>query len=139
MTAERTNREASKARDFPERLYLGHAVPERPRYAAPLLRTDYPEGRVRPDILIANALAQVATEGRNRAGLNCALQFRDNRYSLPETEAYMRNGYLPRVPETDRQGKRQPYTNMEMQASIRSAYSRPAREPWLEREPRRSR
>jgi putative DNA primase/helicase len=86
-------------------------------------------GRVDTERLIRAALERAGSEGRNNCGLWLATQLRDNDYSQSEAESAMRN-YRGRVPDTNTKGEREPYTDGEMQATLRAAYSRPAREPW---------
>jgi putative DNA primase/helicase len=85
--------------------------------------------RVDPDRLICKALDRVAADGRNNSGLWLACQLRDNRYSESEALPFMRS-YCGRVPGTNAKGELEAYTEQEALATIREAYSRPARKPW---------
>jgi hypothetical protein len=44
--------------------------------------------------------------------------------------------YRSRVPPVNTKGKREPYTEREMKASLRAAYSKSARQPWAQKEER---
>jgi hypothetical protein len=87
------------------------------------------EGRVDPDALLERALRRVVPgsqgQGRNDSGFWLACQLRDNRYSEAEAEGVVVRfaGAAP--------GHGHPYTEREARATVRSAYSRPAREPWV--------
>ncbi|MFL5626274.1 MAG: phage/plasmid primase, P4 family [Ktedonobacteraceae bacterium] len=81
------------------------------------------------DILIDRTLAMTGQEGRNNAGMWLACQLRDNGYSQSEAESIILS-YAARAPITNTKGQHEPYTDEEAQASVRSAYSRPAREAW---------
>jgi hypothetical protein len=113
----------------------------KPPAAAPVERTNSEphtmsaNGRVEGERLIRAALDRVGSEGRNNAGFWLAAQLRDNAYSIGEAESALRN-YRSRCPSTDTKGTHAPYTEGEMQASLKEAYSRPARDPW-QRKPAR--
>ena len=85
----------------------------------------------RPDAerLLGKALEMVPQSGRNNSGFWLACQLRDNGYSSEEAESAMRD-YRCQVPSSNTKGKREAYTEPEMKASLREAYSKPAREPW---------
>lgn len=80
------------------------------------------------DRLVGDALGRPLSNGRNNAGFWLAIQLRDNK--IPESEArrYLLN-FQSRVPSVNPRGERQLYTQAEAEASLRSAYSEPAREP----------
>jgi predicted P-loop ATPase len=86
-------------------------------------------GRVDASRLIAAALDRARSEGRNNVGFWLATQLRDNGYHQNEAEGVMPE-YVGRVPETNTKGHREPYTLAEALASVRQAFSVPAREPW---------
>jgi hypothetical protein len=94
------------------------------------------KGGRRPDegSLIERALVMVPGSGRNNSGFWLACQLRDNGYSIGEAEAAMRD-YWSRVPSTNTKGKREPYAEGEIMASLGQAYSRIPREPWAPRHP----
>ena len=100
----------------------------RPLSEAPLDRVD--SGR-----LVERALAMARRCGRNNAGFWLACQLRDNNYSVANAAAVMRD-YRSRVAPTNTKGKVEPYTKNEMNATLREAYSRPARSPWKGRNTR---
>ena len=85
--------------------------------------------RADSESIIRKALTMASRDGRNNAGFWLACQLRDNEYSSGEAEAAMRD-YRARVPSVNTKGKREAYTEAEMKASVREAYSKPAREPW---------
>jgi Bifunctional DNA primase/polymerase, N-terminal len=89
-------------------------------------------GRVDTERLIGDALQIVSKRGRNDAGIWLACQLRDNGYSQGEAETAMRN-YQSSTPSTNAKGQREPYSVAEALASLRQAYSRPAREKWAQR------
>ncbi len=72
---------------------------------------------------LGKALARTVTGARNETGLWLATQLRDAGLSLSQAEPVMRD-YAQRCPAGD-----PPYTEREALASVRSAYTRPAREP----------
>jgi putative DNA primase/helicase len=86
-------------------------------------------GRVDAERLIQRALDIASPDRRNNAGFWLAGQLRDNGYGLMEAETTLRN-YRSRCPATNTKGERESYSNHEIQASLREAYSRAAREPW---------
>jgi putative DNA primase/helicase len=96
-------------------------------------RTPAAGGRVDPERLVRSALARVGSSGgRNNSGMWLACQLRDNGYSQREAESAMRN-YRGRAPDTNAKGQREEYAEHETLASLREAYSRPARAPWEQR------
>jgi len=88
-----------------------------------------PNGRVPAERLVSQAL-EWAGEGRNKAGFWLATQLRDNGYSAAEAEQAILD-YANRVPGINSKGQPEPYSAAEARASLRQAYSRPAREPWM--------
>jgi hypothetical protein len=91
-----------------------------PAVAAPL---------VTAELLIEMALSRVCEGGRNNAGMWLACQCRDNGYTESEARAIMQ-AFQSACPAFDQHGEKQPYTITEAMATVRSAFSRPAREPW---------
>jgi predicted P-loop ATPase len=85
--------------------------------------------RIDTERLIHMALNRAMSGGRNNAGFWLAGQLRDNGYNRTEAVVAMRN-YRCRCPETNTKGDYEPYTEAEVFASLKEAYSRPAREPW---------
>ncbi|MBE0660685.1 MAG: bifunctional DNA primase/polymerase [Bryobacteraceae bacterium] len=81
------------------------------------------------DELLRRALDLAASSGRNEGGLWLACQLRDNGLNESEAEAVM-GRYSGSVGPLNRKGEREPYTIAEARESLRSAYSRAAREPW---------
>src|SRR5262249_20123152 len=88
------------------------------------------DGRVPREVLLARALEQAATTGRNNSGFWLACQSRDNGYAQTETEDLLRL-YASHAPEVNPQGEHAPYTEAEALASVRQAYSRQPRAPWF--------
>ncbi len=84
------------------------------------------------DELLRRALDLAAASGRNEGGLWLACQLRDNSLTEAEAEAVM-GRYSGSVGPLNRKGAHEPYTTTEARESLRSAYSRAAREPWSER------
>lgn len=78
----------------------------------------------RPERILADALKQAREGSRNETGLWLACQLRDNDLSEPEARSYIQR-YVAAVPQGS-----SPYTEQEALATLRSAYSQPAREPW---------
>ena len=97
--------------------------------------TSVPADRVDPNRLIEKALARAPIDGRNNSGFWLACQLRDNGFSIEEAEPAMRD-YGSRVASTNTKGKVEQYTESEITASLRQAYSQPARDPWERRKPR---
>jgi P4 family phage/plasmid primase-like protien len=89
-------------------------------------------GRVDSGKLVRAALDRVGREGRNDAGFWLAIQLRDNGYSQAEAEELIQR-YATCVPDVNTKGQREPYTSREALATVREAFSRPAREPWAPR------
>ena len=88
-------------------------------------------GRISSEILIQQALDLVhAGRGRNDSGFLLAVQLRDNGFSEPEATDVMRS-YVSRVPGRNGKGQQESYTDREALNSLRQAFSRSAREPWL--------
>ena len=86
---------------------------------------------VTADQLIARALKQSAL-GRNNAGFQLACQLRDSGlYTEAEAAGILLQHYVPAVGPFDQKGNCAPYTETEALASVRQAYSRAPREPWL--------
>jgi putative DNA primase/helicase len=87
-------------------------------------------GRVDAERLVRMTLDRVGqSDGRNNSGLWLACQLRDNNYSQTEAEFIMRD-YRARVPTLNTKGDREDYTEGEMLATLREAYSQRARAPW---------
>jgi len=85
------------------------------------------------DVLILKAQDRLrAGEGRNDTGFWLSCQLRDNNFHLADAEAVMRR-YAGSVGSTNTKGILEPYTEADAIASVRQAYSRPAREPWTRR------
>jgi hypothetical protein len=72
--------------------------------------------------LIDRAIEHSKTEGRHNACFGMALQFRDNRFTQAEAESAAET-YAKTVGGRD-------YSRREALSAVRSAYRRPAREPW---------
>jgi len=124
---------------LPERVrtYLRNQRENRAPTPKPSVRTKSAmnghERRVDAERLIRKALEMASGGGRNNSGIWLACQLRDSGYGIAEGEAAMRD-FRSRVLETNAKGQREPYTEREMMASLRQAYSRPARDPWLRQE-----
>jgi replicative DNA helicase len=101
--------------------------PEPPR-AAYTLPTDT-EDRPPAELLLGRAVDRSAGEGRNNAGLWLACQLRDTGYSEGEADTLLLE-YARMVAPMNAKGER--YSDEEALATVRKAYSRPAREPWPE-------
>jgi hypothetical protein len=98
---------------------------EEPRETEPESETN---DRVAIAMLVRMALARVAEGiGRNNCGAWLAEQLRDNGYS--KAEAFTVD-YVERCPPTNPQGDKEPYTQVEWRATVRSIYTRKARQPW---------
>lgn len=78
----------------------------------------------RPERILTQAIERAHEGSRNETGLWLACQLRDNH--LPEAEA---RSYIQRYAAAVPQGST-PYLDQEALATLRSAYSQPAREPW---------
>lgn len=115
---------------------LGHAIGLAPSPSGESLsRTGTPfttgagDPQVCGDVLVTRALERAQTEGRNNAGFWLACQLRDNGYAHSSaTKALM--DYARRVHPTNQHGEREPYTESEVVAAVRSAYGQPARAAW---------
>ena len=83
---------------------------------------------VDPEWLITEALKRAPVDGRNHAGMWLALQLRDNGFSEADANSILQS-YAGRVSSHNLQGQRDPYRSSEWRASVRQAYSRPARAP----------
>jgi len=88
-----------------------------------------PRDRVDSERLIRMALERVGTDGRNNAGLWLACQLRDNGYNIAQAEHAMLD-YRSHVPAINMKGEHELYTEQEMTATLKEAYSRPARQAW---------
>lgn len=86
-------------------------------------------GRVDAERLMRMAIERAGVEGRNNSGLWLACQLRDNGYAKSEALAVMRS-YRACAPGTNTKGAREAYTEQEVFATVKEAYSRPAREAW---------
>jgi hypothetical protein len=86
-------------------------------------------GRVDSDRLIRKAVDAASSNGRNNAGFLLACQLRDNGYSPEEARSAMQD-YRSRVSSVNTKGRREAYAEHEMKASLDSAYSAAARQPW---------
>jgi hypothetical protein len=80
------------------------------------------------DRILAKAVANVQEgAGRNDTGLAFFTQLRDNGYSRNESALAVRAWVTAANAATPGQDR---YTQGEAEATLRSCYSRPAREPW---------
>ncbi len=84
----------------------------------------WPSDHQRPSATTLIRLAQQRNAYRNDGGLHLACQLRDNGYSESEAERIMQEYQQQITNGAD------PYTRHEAHATLRSAYSRPARSPW---------
>jgi len=98
--------------------------PDTPRDAPAALAE--PPGGLR-DRLIERAL-ELARDGRNNALLWLACQLRDNGFGEAEV-LKLAERFAALAPQTNTKGTEGPLTPGEIQATVRSAFSRPAREP----------
>jgi hypothetical protein len=114
---------------------LGLARPPAPPLVTvrpPFLGPRKPIARPSLEKLILNTVSKFHGKNRNEAGFHLACQLRDNGYS--DCEAYAVGPYfIACLPESNAKGRWDPYTLAEFQASVKQAYSRPAREPWNRR------
>src|SRR5205823_3860406 len=85
--------------------------------------------QVEADKLLKWALNRLAHVGRNNGGFELACQLRDNNFSESEAASVMLE-YARRVSPMNAKGLFEPYTDTEALASLRSAYSGTARQPW---------
>lgn len=90
--------------------------------------------RVDVNRLICDSLDIARRDGRNNAGFWLACQLRDNGYDLAAAESAMRV-FRSHAGPANTKGRQEPYTEHEMMASLREAYSRSAREPWVPKSP----
>jgi hypothetical protein len=82
------------------------------------------------DRLITMALNMVSRgDGRNNAGFHLACQLRDNGYSKEDAFGVIHR-YAAACPATNAKGQTEPYGESEISATLDSAYSAGAREPW---------
>jgi hypothetical protein len=89
-------------------------------------------GRVPAEEILAKFLARERNgAGRNDTGLDLACQLRDNGYTEQEAAVVMAQ-YAASVRNTNTKGNPEPYGEKEWRATLRSAYRRPAREPWVQ-------
>jgi len=95
-------------------------------------RTTDRGGRVDSELLIRRALDAASRHGRNKAGFWLACQLRDNGHDQREAEYALRR-YSSGVSSTNTRGVREPYTEREMLASLKQAYSRSPRPSWEKR------
>jgi hypothetical protein len=87
-------------------------------------------GRVPAEEILATFLARERNGAtRNTTGLALACQLRDNNYSEDQAAVVMLR-YAASVKSTNAKGIREPYTDREVLATLKSAYARPPREPW---------
>jgi hypothetical protein len=93
---------------------------------------DVKHSGVNEERLISMALEMAPTNGRNNTGFWLACQLRDNGYALDDAASAMRK-YRSRGPSINLKGARERYTEREMTASLREAYSRHSRKPWDQR------
>jgi hypothetical protein len=73
--------------------------------------------------------------GRNDTGFDLAIQLRDNGYTEDEAAAVVTQ-YAAAVKGTNTKGIQEAYSTAEVRATLRSVYSRSAREPWRRRDDR---
>ena len=87
--------------------------------------------RVSDDVLIRAALDRVhAGLGRNETGFWLAIQLRDNGFSEYEALASM-SSFRGQVPAVNSKGQQEAYSDAEVRESIRQAFSRASRNPWI--------
>jgi AAA domain/Bifunctional DNA primase/polymerase, N-terminal len=86
-------------------------------------------GQVDAELLIRRALDGVGSQGRNNMGFWLAGQLRDAGYSIGDAASSMQN-YRSRCPSTNTKGAMERYSEHEIRASLKEAFSRPPREPW---------
>lgn len=82
-------------------------------------------GRVSVQILLQKAYSQAPRDGRNNTGFALATWLRDNGYSREEAHQV-----LLEYCGHEQHNAKHYYTPSEAAANVRSAYSRPPREPW---------
>jgi len=113
------------------RLFLGlERTPEEPETPSAKFCFD-PSGRISSNRLLEDALIMVKRngEGRNNAGFWLACQLRDNKYSEAEGLELVRE-FARACPASNAKGQQQEYSDIEVRASVREAFSAPPREPW---------
>lgn len=71
-----------------------------------------------------------ANQGRHRATLWLANQLRDNGYSRAEAEHTVGSAWRPRLPDTDAQGRVDPFSPEECRRVVTWAYNAAPRAPW---------
>jgi Bifunctional DNA primase/polymerase, N-terminal len=109
---------------------LGLGTAPHPPTAAPKVGNWIPaNGRVSLQVLLKKAYDLAPQDGRNNTGFKLATWLRDNGYSRQEAYSVL----LEYCHQQQANGKHQ-YTPSEAAANVRSAYSRPAREPWMVRQ-----
>lgn len=94
------------------------------------------QDRPSTSLLLDRTLASPSGTGRNNDGAALACQLRDNGYSEAETLSCLYS-FQSRVPSTNARGEKEAYTRTEAQATVHSIFSRPPRDPWTQRSPRR--
>lgn len=112
---------------FPEPPEPETIVPSRVRLERSQNGTEGPS-RPASDVLLARALGDLS-EGRNVRALWLACQLRDNGYSEMEAEPVLLD-FAAHCPGTSAKGKQEAFTEREALSCLRSAFSRPSREPW---------
>jgi AAA domain/Bifunctional DNA primase/polymerase, N-terminal len=86
------------------------------------------------EVFLNDALERSRQMGRNQAGFWLATQLRDNGFS--EAKAFEIGAeYAGSVDQVDAKGHEAEYKWSEYVASVKSAYAKPAREPWIGNEP----
>jgi hypothetical protein len=89
--------------------------------------------RVSADELLTTYLEKERNgAARNDNGLQLSLQLRDNGFSRNEAESVLLR-YARAVKRVNTKGRLEVYSDAEALATVRSAYSRPPREPWASR------
>jgi uncharacterized protein (DUF927 family) len=119
--------------DLREFLGLAHP-PESPASGGGTNGAPVNGGRVESARLVRMALDRASSDGRNNSGMWLACQLRDNGYSQSEADSVMAS-YCRSTPSLNAKGQREPYTEQEALATLREAYSRPARKPWAPTRP----
>jgi hypothetical protein len=90
-------------------------------------------GRIPEEEILTKFLARERNgAGRNATGLELACQLRDNHYTQDETNRVLLR-YAHAVKSTNTKGRLEPYTDAEALATVRSAFSRPPRSPWVQK------
>lgn len=88
-----------------------------------------PGDRVPTEVLITRAVRIAAGYGRNNSCFWLACQARDNGYTQSECEG-LHAAFATQVGGTNTRGDTDPFTQTEWEATVRSAYTHPARGPW---------